>query len=382
MPVGVLLETGGDDEFLAIGVLVLVFLGGLYLVYIGFKKYRVGRLIKNTATERVRSVAMGRTELNGHVRSAGETFEAPFTDDECVFRGWEIEEEREYQTTNEDGETETERKWVTIDSGTDAAPFYLEDDTGEIFVMADEGADVTISSENRYGDTLSTGRSFPSAVRTFMQADTDATDPMEIVEESPFADHVGGHQAEVLTPREYEELGEDEQALIREILPEEYFESGQLADGVDAVELGERLRPLYEDEEVGQDLFGDGEVEGGALRSAWRGWQGVMENFDGVSGLGSSNRVKRRRYSQRILPLGEEIYLLGGAEPRPDAAGSGQEDLLAIQADSATGEFIVSDKDEGELVSSMNRKAPLFILGGLALSAGTLYVLLTEFGPF
>ncbi len=381
MPLGVLLETGGDDEFLAIGLLVLIFLGGLYLVYIGFKKYRVGRLIKNTATERVRSVAMGRTELKGRVNSAGETFEAPFTDDECVFRGWEIEEEREYQTTNEDGETETKRKWVTIDSGTDAAPFYLEDDTAEIFVMAVEGADFTISSENRFGDTLSTGRSFPPAVRTFMQQDTDVTDPMQIVEESPFADAVGGHQAEVLTPREYEQLTEDEQALLQEVLAEESFEDGRLADGVDAVELGERLRPLYEDEEVASDLFGTDDG-GGGLRSALRSFQGVMEKFDGASGLGSSNRVKRRRYSQRILPLEEEIYLLGGAEPRPDAAGSGNEDLLAIQADSATGEFIVSDKEEGELVSSMNRKAPLFILGGLALSAGTLYVLLTAFGPF
>lgn len=94
-----------------------------------------------------------------------------------------------------------------------------------------------------------------------------------------------------------------------------------------------------------------------------------------LSGGPSARDSDRRRYTQEVLPPGEDVYLLGGTEPRADAGGSNAERLV-FGRDAASEEFIVSDMTEEELVSNYRWVAPGMIVGGLALSTAMLYFLL------
>lgn len=376
----------GDDEFLAVGVLLLVFFGGLGLMYVGFQRYRVGRIIKNTAPERIRSVALGRTEVHGHVRDAGTTFDAPFTTDECVYRQWKIEEQREYRRRDEDGRTKTERRWVTLDRGSDVAPFYVEDETGQLFVNTNDETTFEISGENTYSQSLGRGRSFPSEVTTFMRTREDWIDPMDVIEASPFADEFSGHRAEILTPDDFDQLDERRQVILKETLPEEYFDAdGSLEEPVDAHELGIHLESRYGDEVDHGGFFSRIDTGSGSpptrIISTLRSVVRELDKLATTGGGSSSRRVRKRRYSQQILPVDDEVYVFGGATERPDAVGL-NEDRLVLEEDGMTGRFIVSDRDEEGIVKYYNRRAPLYLLGGLGLSALMLYLILTLFGPF
>jgi len=62
------LQSDGIGELLVL--LPAGFMFGLYLIYKGTDKYRKYALVRNTATERIRSMALGRTELEGVARPA------------------------------------------------------------------------------------------------------------------------------------------------------------------------------------------------------------------------------------------------------------------------------------------------------------------------
>lgn len=76
-----------------------------------------------------------------------------------------------------------------------------------------------------------------------------------------------------------------------------------------------------------------------------------------------------RRYTQSVLPPGANVYLLGGAEP-------GDDGQLVLGRDEASEEFVIADQPEEEVVSEYSWEAPAQIAGGIALSAGMLYLLL------
>lgn len=146
-------------DIVDVGFDALFFLVGLYLVYRGFDEYRVSRLIVDTGTERVRSVAVGRTELTGHARAAGTVFHRPFTDGECLYARYTVRE----HDHGDDGS-----EWNTIHSDTWIAPFDLEDDTGAIRVEPDRATTFEISDANTTEITVEGGESPPPAVRAFL----------------------------------------------------------------------------------------------------------------------------------------------------------------------------------------------------------------------
>lgn len=162
----VLQSNGDDDPFL---VLLFLFAGGLFAIYWGWKRYRRYTLIRDTPTAKVRSMAVGRTELEGHARPADETFSAPFTTEECLYAHWKVEE---YRYDSE----EDRHEWQSIASGELTTSFFLEDDTGRVLVKADEGADFDLSGDCRRTITVSGAESPPSAVAAFIEAERGDTD--------------------------------------------------------------------------------------------------------------------------------------------------------------------------------------------------------------
>lgn len=147
---GPLVTVLATEDIIELVVLAaLGFVVGLYFIYEGAQKYRKYALVRNTATERVRSIAVGRTELEGVARSAWETVDRPFSPGECLYAQWEIEE---YRST---GRSDA---WQRIGAGSYGVPFYLEDDTGRVLVADPSDATATLSDEHTRQRTVDGGR--------------------------------------------------------------------------------------------------------------------------------------------------------------------------------------------------------------------------------
>jgi hypothetical protein len=98
-----------------------------------------------------------------------------------------------------------------------------------------------------------------------------------------------------------------------------------------------------------------------------------------AGGRGSTLFSEKRRYTQEIIPPGEELYVLGGTEPNEEKSGNASQRLV-LSRDQASGEFIISTEGESDLVSDYKWQAPAAIFGGLLVSAGSLYMLLLSLG--
>lgn len=170
----VLASSSDGDSFLA---LVAGFFIGLYLVYDGFGKWQTKRLVEDTPTEKVRSMAVGRTELEGVAHDDGETVEAPFTDEACLHTDWEIEEWRKDHDDND-------HRWVTIAQGARSVPFSLDDGTGRVVVRADTG-DPTfeISDSNTRRVTVGRGNAPPAEVEEFVERHDRQYDDTSVFED-------------------------------------------------------------------------------------------------------------------------------------------------------------------------------------------------------
>lgn len=212
--------------------------GGLWLIYDGYTRWQQVRLVEDTVTEPVRSVAAGRTEVYGTCKPVEEPIDRPFSDDECVLAVWEIEE-------YDDGD------WETIASEIRYTPFVIDDGTGAIRVEPETGMSTRISERNRKEFETGTTKwsKEPEPIREFIASREDLHQP--------------------------------------------------------------------------------------ATGLVFR---------------------KKRRYRESVIPPGEEVYVLGGAHVEEDATGSNPE-RLALSRHRASGEFIVSDRPQEELVDVDQRLA-------------------------
>jgi hypothetical protein len=88
----------------------------------GFRDLRLHRLIQNTPTSRIRSMAMGLAEVHGTVLQRS-SVRAPFTRHPCAY--WEVE--IAIRVSQKHG-------WTTVYRETSGQPFYVDDGTGVALV--------------------------------------------------------------------------------------------------------------------------------------------------------------------------------------------------------------------------------------------------------
>ena len=99
---------------------------GLFITYTGFYQLKIKRLIENTPTSKIRSIAMGLVEIFGEVIPFNkEIIKSPFTNTNCVFYSYTIEE---YRSSGKN------RKWILIKKDTSNNKFYLKDETGQVLI--------------------------------------------------------------------------------------------------------------------------------------------------------------------------------------------------------------------------------------------------------
>lgn len=109
----------------------LSLVGGPVLFAQGFRAMRKRQLIQNTPTARIRSMSIGRVEINGVV-VARSAVAAPFSGRPCVH--WQV-----------DISTQSLRKrnWSVVHRNASGHPFFLRDDTGLALVYP-EGAECDV----------------------------------------------------------------------------------------------------------------------------------------------------------------------------------------------------------------------------------------------
>lgn len=110
------------------------FFAGLYFFFRAFGARKKLQSIESIPTSKVRSIAMGQTEVVGSVLVGKKPLIAPFSGTECAYYRCTIEE---YRSTGKSG------RWVEIKSAVSDSPFYLEDETGNVLVDP-KGAEIDV----------------------------------------------------------------------------------------------------------------------------------------------------------------------------------------------------------------------------------------------
>lgn len=105
-------------------------IAGPFLFFKGFQVWRTQRLIADTPTARIRSMAMGLVEVKGTVIPRSGVI-APFTGRPCAF--WEV-----------DVATQARNSYTIIHRNQSGQPFYLRDETGLALVYP-KGAEAKIN---------------------------------------------------------------------------------------------------------------------------------------------------------------------------------------------------------------------------------------------
>ena len=94
----------------------------------GFRSLHLSRVIRDTPTARIRSLAMGLVELQGTVSARSRT-SGPFSGRPCAW--WEVELQTLRNSKN------GIRSWGTVHKEHSGNPFYLEDETGTALLYPD-----------------------------------------------------------------------------------------------------------------------------------------------------------------------------------------------------------------------------------------------------
>lgn len=253
----IFLQSNGDEDWHIMAITgVMALLASAGITKQAYDKYRKSRAVRNRATEPVRSVAMGTSELKGRAKPYGELHPQPFQEGECVRADYTVEEMVSKET--DDGEQTSE--WETVRSGTVGDHVVLEDDTGAI-VLDDPPVNYSRSARTR-----------------------------------------------------------NTEGRISNLLEGTFFERWFDFSPNEATQR-------FLNEEVGLPVDSD----------------------------------NRRRYTQRVLTEDKDLYVLGEAthhdgrfdeevlDELEERHGSFQDDYT-VERDSASGDYIVSDKDESQLI--------------------------------
>lgn len=151
-----------------IGVCVAI---GVGIVLEGLDRRTIGEQARRepTSTTRDLTTTDEAVELYGTAESHPDhpPLEAPFSDDECLYRRWAVEEKQPL------GERS---RWRTLDEGADCVPFSLRDEHGAVEVDLEGFDTVFLDAEQEPG--LSSRFGTPAAAKAFVEehVDADATD--------------------------------------------------------------------------------------------------------------------------------------------------------------------------------------------------------------
>ena len=127
--------SGESSDFFLI--LLLVYLGGIYLIWKGLNSFMLLRYVKDTPTSEIGSMASGDVEVKGETRQLDEGLQAPFSGEDCVCYEYIIEE---YRSSGKS------KSWQEIARGRSDVAFAVEDGT-DAAAVDPEGAELRTDTE-------------------------------------------------------------------------------------------------------------------------------------------------------------------------------------------------------------------------------------------
>ena len=105
--------------------------GGLFAFVHGFRDLRVFRLIRDTPTAKIRSMAMGLVEICGEAETRS-LVTAPFSGRQCAY--WQVEVALRGKNNS----------WTTVHRNSSGQPFFVRDETG-LAMIYPKGADCRLN---------------------------------------------------------------------------------------------------------------------------------------------------------------------------------------------------------------------------------------------
>jgi hypothetical protein len=163
-----------DSWWLGAGYAVIIFVAGIYLIRVGFRRWQQRKLIRDTPTENARSLSIGPSELKGKaVTEDMSPARAPFSDEECVLAKYEVKEYRE------DNDDDGGGSWHTIDEDVLHQPFYVTDGTGYVLVEPHDEATYDLDPEDWETTYVDSSEQGPAPIQQFVQANDSLSFPSD-----------------------------------------------------------------------------------------------------------------------------------------------------------------------------------------------------------
>ena len=172
---------------------------GLGIFLYGFNRMHKYRLIQDTPRSKIRSMAMGLVELHGRV-FADKHITSPFSQTECVYYRYKIQEYRKHTSRDSEGKTRTTKSWKTVTSGERRIPFFAKDETGSVYVDPDD-AEFNIQIKKMFlqraglfgavGTIVSTLKNWDNNNESSMDVATWGLTPIDTKSHLSFGDNVG-----------------------------------------------------------------------------------------------------------------------------------------------------------------------------------------------
>ncbi|HJX05284.1 MAG TPA: GIDE domain-containing protein [Candidatus Nanoarchaeia archaeon] len=123
---------GGFGDVILQIVAIIV---GALCYRLGFSLLKKKRIIQNTPTSKIRSLAMGKVEVNGEVVPAKEELlKSPLSGKDCVYYHYTIEKQVKRGKIS---------SWELLARGGNKTDFYIKDDTGKVLINP-SGADIQL----------------------------------------------------------------------------------------------------------------------------------------------------------------------------------------------------------------------------------------------
>ena len=177
--------------------------------------------------------------------------------------------------------------------------------------------------------------------------------------------------------------GED--CVLYEYQIEEYRDTGDGSDWV-TIDSGQTDEPFYIDDGTGKVMV---DPEGADLRLPQDGRyrvegfgelpdaaQEFVRNEAAVDTQTDEWFEEDRRYTEHYIGTDDHVYVFGKALPRDDGGSATNPENAVISTDRDTPMFVISDRSESEMLSSMTRRILGFVVGGFTLAVGGFAVLL------
>lgn len=152
-----------DSRMFGIGYALVAAITGVWLVFLGFKRWRQRQWIQNTPTENAQSLSIGPSEIEGHARPGSEgPMTAPFSTEECVVAEYEIKQYEE-----DDGDEGG--SWKTIESDVLHVPFTVDDATGELLVRPHDETTYDLDPEDWTETYIDSSDRGPEPIQRFVR---------------------------------------------------------------------------------------------------------------------------------------------------------------------------------------------------------------------